>query len=168
MFDLIPVLLSAGAVVMDVKSARISNRWILMGLAGAFLGQLLRSGGQGILAGMKGFCIPFLLLGWLFPFRMMGAGDIKLLCVLGVFLGPERILFCLMWTMGIGAVFSLIRLCTKKMMRQRVLYFFRYLRNFLITKEIVPYRTGGWERPENMPFTIPILLGILLGFCRAY
>ncbi len=96
-----PVLLLcylAVASVMDIKSRKVKNIWILYGLLSGLLISFMDSGltGQGICTlqmGSPGFV--FSLLGIMIPlpmlfffrWRLIGAGDIKLLMVIGCFLG---------------------------------------------------------------------------------
>ena len=53
-----------------------------------------------------GLLVPILILGILFIFRMLGAGDIKLLSVIGSMIGPTKILNCISYSFLIGAVIS--------------------------------------------------------------
>lgn len=79
----------ACAVVFDVKSDRIPN--ILNGtgcLAGA-LSQLMENGAKGVLGSLAGVLMPVGILFALFAFRIVGAGDIKLLAMIGAFVGVD-------------------------------------------------------------------------------
>lgn len=103
---LLPAILLAAvlacAVATDVRSRRIPNKLVLLGLlsglalqatvtpgAGLFsepFGALgLLQGGAGMLAGLV-LLLPMYALG------AMGAGDVKLMAVIGTFLGPLEVL----------------------------------------------------------------------------
>ncbi|MFQ7550610.1 MAG: prepilin peptidase [Blautia marasmi] len=105
--------------------------------------------------------MPLLLLYPLFCFRMMGAGDIKLMAVLGGILGVSGILKGMFCAFILGAVLSLAFLISCGNLRERFSYFFHYLK---VCKEEhcpVPYGKQG-AQAENLHFTVPILLGIML------
>ena len=89
------VLTIAGVgVVMDISSMRISNGWILCSLLTGFLFCFSRNG-NGPYEFFLGVTIPAAALGWLFVFRMLGPGDIKLFCALGGIMGAHDIWRCI-------------------------------------------------------------------------
>ena len=74
------VVISAMAVWMDLKNASVDNGWILFSFMIGFLIQITENGPKGGVIFLAGVAVPVLLLGILFIFHMIGAGDIKLLC----------------------------------------------------------------------------------------
>ncbi len=63
-----------------------------------------------------GLLVPILILGILFIFRMLGAGDIKLLSVIGSMIGPTKILNCIFlflsdWSCHISCSYDFKRHC---------------------------------------------------------
>jgi prepilin peptidase CpaA len=101
-FDLIfPLLLSLGIAGWDLKSRRIPN-YLTLGGALAGLGfQLGFHGFPGLLDGLAGLGLGFVLL--LIPYLLggMGAGDVKACAALGAWLGLYRA-FVLFVYMGIS------------------------------------------------------------------
>lgn len=91
-YMIFPAIAAGGAVVMDIQRAKVDNAWLLFCLVISLTVQLMERGTGGFIAWSFGACIPFLVLGWLFLFRMLGAGDIKLFCVMGSVLGPGQFL----------------------------------------------------------------------------
>lgn len=95
-----------GAVVGDLRTYKITNHYCLcMAVFGVIL--------QGYLYGLDGICkavrsamIPFFILYLLFLIRVIGAGDIKLLCATGVYAGTDiwRILKYACLATGVVAV----------------------------------------------------------------
>lgn len=158
---------SAGAVCTDLFLEKVPNKWILLGLAAGAGYQGLSHGAGGMPLFLGGVFLPLLLLFPLFCFRMMGAGDIKLMAVLGGILGVSGILKGMFCAVILGAVLSLAFLISCGNLRERFSYFFHYLK---VCKEEhcpVPYGKQG-AQAENLHFTVPILLGIMLyagGFC---
>ena len=84
------------AVLMDLYEMRIKNSWIICSFIAGLTYSIWSGNRHGIVQFVLGTAVPIVLLGWLFYFRMLGTGDIKLFCVLGGLMGPYHILWC-MW-----------------------------------------------------------------------
>ncbi|MFR3881319.1 MAG: hypothetical protein ACLTX6_02600 [Lachnospiraceae bacterium] len=84
---------------------------------------------HGIVQFVLGTAVPIVLLGWLFYFRMLGTGDIKLFCVLGGLMGPYHILWCMWYAVLAGAVLSLAILFFCGGFHQRFHYLEQYIRH---------------------------------------
>ena len=158
------VLSAAGAVWMDLRFAKVKNEWIAVCIAAALTARWLEGGWTGMVNGLAGALAALVLTGWLFLFRMLGAGDIKLLTVLGLFLGPEKLLSCLWLALLFGAAQAVCILTKKHLWKERISYFLEYFEaeKYRLQKGSglfpQPYRKGSVERPENIHFTIPVLL----------
>lgn len=161
MIDGILVAFTTAAVCMDLNREKIDNRWIALGWLIGFSYQLIEQGLRGIGVFFLGAAVPIVLLYLLFWFRMIGAGDIKLLSVLGGFMGPISAAVCVGISFIFGAVLSLavMILCGNLMSRLR--YFTTYFTRLAATKQVVPYMQKG-RRMENIHFSIPILMGVLI------
>ena len=98
------------AVEMDFARGKIRNRWLMMGI---LLGVVLWIPGMkeaGFPELLGGLLLPVLIC-WI-PFRMrgLGAGDIKLLCVVGCLNGSRDIIYCICISFLLAAGFSFGRL----------------------------------------------------------
>ena len=155
------LLFSAGAVCTDLLYHKVPNNWIFLGFFTGLACKLGRFGIKGIFSFSEGMLIPFCLLFPLFLFRMMGAGDIKLLTVLGGFLGRAEILEGMFCIFLLGAVLSAAFLITCGNVAERFRYFCDYMAGFGAGNGITPYGKQG-SCVENMHFTVPILLGLML------
>ena len=156
-----PAIAAGCAVLMDLRRTKVDNEWILFSLCISLVAQLLGSGPGGAWKWSSGLLVPFLILGWLFAFRMLGAGDIKLLCAIGSMLGPGKILECIALSFLIGAAFSGAILISNGIFCQRFLYLFQYVSDFFQTGERKPYYKSGMPL-ENFHFTVPIFMSTLL------
>lgn len=158
---------ATGAVWMDLRTEEIANGWIVtIGIAG-FLASWSSRGVPGVLFWFSGILVPLLCLFWLFLFRMLGAGDIKLLSALGGILGPAAILKCVCLSFLFGAILSIGILIICGNIRQRLFKLIIYFRNMAVmklqrrTSVPVPYRNGR-QGMEYIHFSVPILLSVLL------
>ncbi len=91
----------------DVKRHRIPNPLVFGGGAlGLALNGLLPQG-LGWLAALQGLGLGLALLLPLYWLRVMGAGDAKLMAMVGAFLGPQDVLGALLATFLAGGVMAL-------------------------------------------------------------
>lgn len=149
------------AVCMDLMQDRIDNGWILMAWVLGLGYQMGAGGGPGIARFLAGAVLPLLLLYILFRFRMLGAGDIKLLSAVGGFMSISAICWCIFFSFLFGAVLSAAILVTCGDFSRRLRYFNRYFQNYFHTGRIVPYRKSG-RQPEHIHFSVPVFLSVLL------
>ncbi|QOV19495.1 prepilin peptidase [Blautia liquoris] len=147
---------------MDFKSEKISNTWILAGWCIGLIFQIKTGGITQVLTFICGALLPVALLFLLFLMRMLGAGDIKLLSVLGGYMGPGGIFTCTLCSFVCGAVISLFILIYHHIFFRRLLYFFNYFNRCITKKKRISYRCPGRRRPEHIHFSAAILISILL------
>ncbi|UMR30216.1 A24 family peptidase [Massilia sp. MB5] len=110
--------LLAGAVWHDVRARRIPNQLVLWGaLAGLALQATLTPGAGlyaepfgslGLLSSASGLALGLLLLLPMYALGAMGAGDVKLMAMVGAFLGPEEIVGAALFSMMAGGVLSIV------------------------------------------------------------
>jgi prepilin peptidase CpaA len=100
-------LLLCIAAYQDYRSYRISNILVIYGaLLGAVLNTLLPAG-IGLFDSFSGWGVGLLLLLPLYLLRVMGAGDVKLIAMVGAFLGPQAILILALYAMVTGGMLSI-------------------------------------------------------------
>ena len=150
-----------GACVFDLRAERVDNRWILLfwGLGAA--AQLARQGPAGLLRFLSGAGPILILLFPLFLFRMLGAGDIKVLSVIGGLLGFRAGLDCLLLSFLCGAAISFLILVKEGILLSRFTYFFAYLGRLLASGKRVPYRREE-DVSAMIHFTVPVFLAVLI------
>lgn len=107
------------AVYCDIRSFRIPNKLILVGLiTGSLLNIILphEAGGLSFQAALVGFGVGLILFLPLYLIRAMGAGDIKLMGMIGIFVGPLPMLFIALYTAVAGGILAVIvLLCNGKL-----------------------------------------------------
>jgi prepilin peptidase CpaA len=116
----------------------------------------------GLVLGMAIFVIPYVMGG-------MGAGDAKLMGVVGAILGPKKLLICSLFVAicgGIYAVliFSLNYKYTKYFIKKTIFTIKHYIltRNFIVAKSEYEYK-----KPE-LYYAIPIVFGTLFSLLTYY
>ncbi len=115
---LLLLALLAAAVWHDVRARRIPNAVVFPGaLAALALHALLpagaglfgaQPGGLGILSALGGLAIGLAVLLPLYALRLMGAGDVKLLAMVGAFVGAGQILAVSLFTLAAGGLLALV------------------------------------------------------------
>jgi prepilin peptidase CpaA len=122
LLDLLPALVLASvlgfALWHDIRSRRIPNRLIVLGSTAGFLLHLLLPPGSGlfsapvgsigILFSLSGFMLGLLLLLPFYALRTLGAGDVKLMALVGAFIGPNAVVGATLLTMLFGGVLALV------------------------------------------------------------
>lgn len=164
------IFLTSGAL-QDLKTGKIPNCLILLGaaafgIAGFIRGPSLGYGAWEICLGLALFLLRIILTaGILFPlflFRMMGAGDIKVMAVItgymGLYIGFEIIFYGL----AAAAAWSLFYMLRKRILMERIRYFLNYFKNLYQTERILPYCAFAGDRLQAGFCFAPFLW---CGFC---
>lgn len=165
------------AVRTDLSSRRIPNRLILAGWALAFAWHLAgppgewtfdpaRPGAAGPLGALAG--LVAMLLGFM-PFyllRIMGAGDVKLMSVVGAFFGASadtwtQLLGVSLFVLVAGGLLGLVRICLGRT-HSSVLESFGLLRAALTGRLLglpSPTFDPRTDTADRMPYAVAIALG---------
>lgn len=154
--------LLALAVWFDLRTRRIPNRLVLVGLAASLVLQAVH-GVEGVQAWALGLLAGFGLLVPLYVVRAMGAGDVKLMAMIGSFLGPLAALNVVIFTLVAGGLLAIgVALCKGALVNT--------LRNvqFVMFETILRSAGGGRARVApvavsagNLPYAVAIAVGTL-------
>ena len=160
------LLITVGiCLATDIKEQKIYNKVLLPALilglvANVFVNGLpgLKSSGLGLLLGMGLLILPFLAGG-------IGAGDVKLMGVIGVLQGPMFVLIAFLMTAVAGGVISLVLMWRMKMMKKT----FRNMGTALMSLLLMIPRGAVMEgfqqtRAISFPYGIAISVGTLLAY----
>lgn len=126
------------AMYTDVKEGRIENPLIVTGLACGILFAAIRGGPQGIWQSIGTSAVVCMALFFLFVLKGLGAGDIKLFCVLAMFF-PNQITGIIAVSFFAGGVWALGRMVLRRIRGQ-----------------------AFYIRHETINFSIPIFTGTVL------
>lgn len=159
---LFPVITAAVAMVMDLRTAKVDNGWILFSIGMGLGIRLWEEGAAGLISFAAGCLLPLVVLGGLFLFHMMGAGDIKLFCALGSAWGARAVWKCILVSFILGAGISIAILISEGNISQRFQYFLRYIDETVKTGQIRPYSRRDISALESFHFTVPVFLSVVL------
>ena len=105
------------AVVTDLRSRRIPNGLVLAGIGLGFVFQVFAHEGDGLFSrwwgalgpwqALQGLCLGFAMFLPLYLLRVMGAGDVKLVAMLGVWFGVRPTFGLVLLTLVCGGVLAL-------------------------------------------------------------
>jgi prepilin peptidase CpaA len=152
------------ATVVDVRERRIPNWLVATGLVVAISFHALAPHGEGIFFALSGLAVGLATLLPMYVLRVMGAGDVKLMGMIGAFLGMSEVLGVVLASMVAGGVFALAMAVGKRMLPQ----LFANLRGMLFMYHIGQV-TGEKAIPMspaasvgNMPYAAAITVGTLV------
>lgn len=161
--------------ISDIRRRRIPNKWVLTGLAVALVWHGIAIGGQGMFDryGFGGIGVGRAALGAAIGFgaflllhviRMMGAGDVKLMAMLGATFGPAALPQLLLAIFLATGALVAVRLINAPRRRAA----FANLRWILFAQMA---STGGGMGPrfdprtdtaDRLPFAVPMAIGAVL------
>lgn len=159
--EFLGVVLMLPAVDSDLRTETVENGWLLVCFCLSMAMKLVRHGPAALPAMAAGFGLPLLLLWPLFRIRALGAGDCKLLAVLGLLLGPEAIVTCMTRMFLFGGMLALPLLFLDGMARERFRYLLQYVRAWAETGRLAPYRKAG-PGTGILHMTVPMFLAVML------
>lgn len=153
------------AAIADLKTDRIPNGFIVLGIAVGGAGGLWYH--SDLKQSVLSMLLAFLLMYPLFKIGALGAGDVKVLMMIGSFMGIGEFLTVLAASFVIGAVLSLIKLLAEHNGRERICYFLSYLSEVVRTRQWKLYGEDVAQdyeryRRNKIHFTIPVLFGVVL------
>lgn len=149
------------AVYQDFKSMKVSNRLIVIGYVFGLGVTLLQKGQSGVAQYLLGIVVPVVLLFSLFVIRILGAGDIKLLSMIGGFLNFKELLWCIGLSFLIGAVESLLVLLKEGILVEGIEDGASYLGQMLWEKKLLPNENRKDKR-HLTHFTLSICLALVI------
>ena len=154
------LLVVQAAVLCDLGRGRIPNALILAGLGMGFIYQAVSDGFAGIVLFLGGVFLPVLVFGPLYYFRMIGAGDIKLMSVIGAFTGPAACFSCMIWSVMAGGILAAALVLYHHNLFRRIGCFADYVREYRRTGRWEPYLARTDEQ-SRFCFSVPVLISLL-------
>lgn len=148
-YFILPILLIA--LYTDLKWRIVPNKLILAGLILGVFYQLMFGN---ILDGLLGLGLAFLITAPFFYIgEGMGAGDVKLFMVLGLFTSPLQFFLIFIFTAFVGGIFGFILLAMKGLSKAftRIQYIFIHLKLYRSSPEL--------DQTIVFPYVVAIFIG---------
>lgn len=161
------VLLLLLTAVWDFYKGKIPNVFIISGCCYGMI-RLLYYGN--ILKHIPGIIFPVLVLFPLYKIGVMGAGDLKLLSVLGFYFPFSELIFCIFMAFLLGAFLSLFSLIRYENFYERMTYLFSYLKECFCLGHFRYYYLNSGENQDldsgqehsKIHFAVPIFISVVL------
>lgn len=150
------------AVWQDLKIRKIPNVLILLGTASALILQAVQPAGmQSVLMGLAGFAIGLLLLLPFYALKTLGAGDVKLVAMVGAFVGSPAVIGVTLLSMLAGGVLALAVALWSGQLTQVVKNVLHMLRLASIAGVAAGLKPGANPAPVTgkLPYAIAIACG---------
>lgn len=171
LIDLLPALvlsiIFSFALWHDIRSRRIPNQLIVLGSIAGFLLHLLLPPGSGLFStpvgslgiwfSLSGFAVGLLLLLPLYALRTLGAGDVKLMALVGAFIGPSAVVGAMLLTMLCGGVLALAVAAWSGQLLQVFVNIQQMLHSL---------KLGGWNK-SGSPLDAPVVVTGKLAYAIA-
>jgi len=166
---IIILLLLVIAVISDLRSYRIYNLPIAIGLSAGLILNFIVGGFEGFLLSLLASVIPALLLIALFALRMLGAGDIKLFCAIGAIMGIRFVLYAMAFSFLAGGVMAIGLMLVRGNMKQRLAHIATYIKTIFFTHSFMPYtdfddKSDGAKFHFSLAITAGCSIQIILSF----
>ena len=68
----------------------------------------LAYGEEGLISSLSGAAIPIICLWFVYKLKILGAGDVKLFSVIGAYMGPVSVLYCITISIIIAGLAGII------------------------------------------------------------
>jgi prepilin peptidase CpaA len=161
------------AMLEDIRSRRIPNKLVVLGmLLGLGLNGLLPEGlgfnsavpgGLGWLAALKGLMLGIAVLLPIYLLRAMGAGDVKLMGMVGAFLGPGDLVGAVIATFIAGGVMAVVVALWSKQLMNMLLNVKLILFGSLIKMNAgqLPVMNDMPVSVARLPYAVAITVGTL-------
>ena len=149
--------------MFDLKTNRIPNfitypsmliAFSYYGISNGLVG--LAFSGSGLLVGIGLFIIPYLMGG-------MGAGDAKLMGVVGAVLGVKGVFITALFTALVGGIYAVIILIVNPSFSKGFIHKgLQTLKFYIIFKEFIPIPETKGEKAPKLCYGVAIALGTLI------
>jgi prepilin peptidase CpaA len=139
-------VLVLSAVFFDVRSHRIPNWLVLCGLVIGIGYHSFMASGWGVAYSLKGAAVGFGVFLPIYLLRGMGAGDVKLMAMVGSFLGPASTFGAILMTLFAGGVLALAVALARGLLPMMIANV-----RLMLTNAAVKAAVGRGPGPEVLP-----------------
>lgn len=149
------------AVLFDLKTYKIPNAINLLGFVISLTGCIYEKGYIATIWHMLIAIAVGVVLMPIFYFQVIGAGDVKLLIVLAIYLEPKQVLYCILYAFCIGAILGVLKMIYKKSFLKRFIYLGNYIKTCLSEGKCGEYFKDKLDYDATIHFSIAIFVGYI-------
>jgi prepilin peptidase CpaA len=158
------------AAFTDICWRRIPNQLTYPAMLAGISYHVLQNGAAGFLFSLCGILVGMGLLMLLFVTGGMGAGDVKLLGVMGAFLGAQAVVVATLYAAIIGGIYAVILLVVhRSAARLLIARLVTSLKTYYYTGKFIPIPASPGERKLTLCYGVAIALGgFLYMICESH
>ena len=158
------VALALAASAFDLRSRRIPNALTLGGALAGLIASAIVAGTGGIWSSAAGWAVAMVMWLPLYALGGMGAGDVKLMAALGVWLGPLAIFHTTLYAAVAGAVMAAGIVVAHGCVGQTFMNVHLLLTHWRVVG-FAPHAQLTLETASNrrLAYAVPILVGTVVG-----
>lgn len=158
---------------LDLTSGRIPNFFVLIGFVYGFFYRLVICDDRHFLLILLGVCLPLVVLFPLYLIRGMGAGDIKLFSMIGLYVSLKDLFIVFAVAVFIGAVLGIFKLIYFGGVRKRIAYIKNLIENVICMggKDIMQgdvIQMKDYPKEAVIHFSVPIFAAAVIALARHY
>ena len=158
--EMVAISVALVASVFDLRSRRIPNALTFGATAAGFLFAAATGGASGVGAGVGGWAIAMLLWLPIYALGGMGAGDVKLMAAVGMWIGPAGALHAALYAAIAGAILGLGLAITRGIVRQT----FHNVQLLLLHWQVAGFSphaqlTLATAGSSRLAYAVPVLIG---------
>ncbi|MCL1048197.1 prepilin peptidase [Shewanella abyssi] len=147
------------AITFDLSKERIPNWLCLIAIFFGFAVNSYFAQLNGLLISFVGFSLAFIILFPTFMFRILGAGDIKLMMGIGAIMGPSLLMWSILYAIVAGALTSIVLIAWKTGLSGIKITAKRYWDCFYLRTYFKPEQ--GEAAGQKVPYAPALALGWL-------
>jgi prepilin peptidase CpaA len=155
------VLILLVAVVWDIRFKRIPNWLTFPSMIVALSYYVIVGGFQGLLFSLQGAAVGMAILMIPYFMRGMGAGDVKLVGVVGAFLGVGKVVLALLWTALVGGLYATILLIYYVCLKRIAQPYLSAVCPYKGFEEVLPSARTTVKKP-SLCYGVAIAIGTML------
>ncbi len=153
------------ASIRDICFQKIPNRLTYPAMIAALTFHVCMNGTNGLLFSLKGMGLGIAILSIPYLLGGMGAGDVKLLGVVGAFLGPSGVVVAFLGTAVVGGIYALALLILHKQQLKKILLpCFTMINPFALKDNLLLFSDKNQKKPR-LYYGVAIALGTMLSIC---